>query len=120
MKHEYVHRNRLSIDIDKDAKMAKQFFDHLCLSINQSSKIKGYIRELHSDPFGYILLSELQVLNNFTLYLLFRYLEQYFRSILLSLTYLNSAFFYVDLQPSSFHAPMIFLSRLNGMIKQNI
>jgi len=25
MKHEYVHRNRLCIDIDKDAKMAKHF-----------------------------------------------------------------------------------------------
>jgi hypothetical protein len=61
MKHEYVHRNRLCIDIDKDAKMAKHFFDSLCIKYNQSSRIKGYIRELHSDPFGYILLTEMQV-----------------------------------------------------------
>ncbi len=61
MKHEYVHQYRLSTDIDKDAKLAKMMFDNLCISLNPSNGIKGYLRELHSDPFGHILISELQV-----------------------------------------------------------
>jgi hypothetical protein len=62
MKHEYVHRDRISTEIDKDAKTAKKMFETLCIQIYTPSKILGFIRELHSDPFGYILLSELQVL----------------------------------------------------------
>jgi len=61
MKHEYIHRERISTEIDRDAKTAKKMFETLCIQINASSKIVGFIRELHSDPFGYILLSELQV-----------------------------------------------------------
>ena len=61
MKHEYIHRERISTEIDRDAKTAKKMFETLCIQINASSKIVGFIRELHSDSFGYILLSELQV-----------------------------------------------------------
>ncbi len=62
MKHEYVHRDRISTEIDKDAKTAMKMFETLCIQINTTSKILGFIRELHSDPFGYILLSDLQVI----------------------------------------------------------
>jgi hypothetical protein len=61
MKHEFVHKDRLSIDNDKDAKAVKLVFELLCVKLKTSCKITGYLRELHSDPFGFILLSELQV-----------------------------------------------------------
>ena len=41
--------------------LAKKMFEALCLKLNPNSKVEGYIRELHADPFGYILLSEIQV-----------------------------------------------------------
>ena len=46
---------------DIDAMIAKKMFEALCLKLNPNSKVEGYIRELHADPFGYILQSEIQV-----------------------------------------------------------
>lgn len=58
MKHEYIHQNKASNDFIKDLEITKKIYDNVCQS---SSSIKGYVQEIHCEPFGYILFSDLQV-----------------------------------------------------------
>jgi hypothetical protein len=62
MKHEYVHRYRLSNNLIEDLDTTKLFCDNLCLP-NQGS-IEGYIRSIRYNPFGFVLISDIQVIFN--------------------------------------------------------
>lgn len=69
IKHEAVHKNRISSHVHDDAIGAKIVFDstieheNRVIIENPSNKtsIQGYIHELGSHPFGYLLISQLQV-----------------------------------------------------------
>jgi hypothetical protein len=60
MKHEYVHRYKLSNNLIEDLETTKLFCDNLCLP-NQG-EIEGYIRSIRLDPFGFVLISDIQVI----------------------------------------------------------
>jgi hypothetical protein len=59
MKHEFEHRYRLSDDVFDDLTISKLFCDKLCLP--NEGFISGYVHQLCQDPFGFILLSDIQV-----------------------------------------------------------
>lgn len=68
MKWEAVHKNKISSHIHDDALGSKIIFssnieheNHLLLNNKSKFCIKGFIHELGNDPFGYILISQLQV-----------------------------------------------------------
>ena len=60
LKYEYIHRDRMSNDIFQDARVAKSIMTDLVGDENNKD-IKGYIQELSMDPFGFLLISDLQV-----------------------------------------------------------
>lgn len=67
IKYEFIHKNRISSNIHDDANGAKIMFDHLLINepLNNDcgkNKIVGYIHELGQNPFGYLLISDIQVL----------------------------------------------------------
>ena len=62
MKYEYVHRFRKSNDVFDDALITKRIFDSTCIYVSKNP-LRGFIHELGLDPFGFLLLSDLQVKN---------------------------------------------------------
>ncbi|CAF0989827.1 unnamed protein product, partial [Brachionus calyciflorus] len=54
------HRHQLSKDLLVDADSAKNVFDQM-LPRKDEKTIKGYIQEIQSNPFGVLLISEIQV-----------------------------------------------------------
>ena len=60
VKYQYQHKNRLSIDRYIDIDLAKKFFLSLCIPVTKLG-LKGFVQEIYHDPFGFILLSDLQV-----------------------------------------------------------
>lgn len=61
MRSEFAHRFQLDKEFRVDCDKAKFFFDFECPGFNKKS-IQGYVHEVHSNPFGAILLSEFQVM----------------------------------------------------------
>ncbi len=57
MKYEFVHSNRISRDLYVDCDVAKLMLDKFC----EGDKLKGYIQEIMLNPFGILLISEIQV-----------------------------------------------------------
>ena len=62
IKSEFVNRYKISNDVLVDAQAAKNVLDNIAEPCNY---IKGFIQEISAVPFGFILLSEIQVLNIF-------------------------------------------------------
>lgn len=60
IKSEYNDLNRLSSDIYSDADLAKKMTDDLCLI--SKSELHGYIQEISLNPFGFLLISDIQVI----------------------------------------------------------
>lgn len=60
MRSEYAHRFKLDNDFRLDCDKAKFYFDFLCPGFNKKS-IEGFVHDIHSNPFGAILVSEIQV-----------------------------------------------------------
>lgn len=62
IKHEYIHQNRLcNVNLVHDAEISKRFFESFSIRISNSAELKGYIHGITVNPFGYTLISELQV-----------------------------------------------------------
>ena len=59
MKYEYKTKNRVSNDHFMDLHAAKNVTDLLCL--DTSKLIKGFIQKSFLNPFGFIMLSDLQI-----------------------------------------------------------
>ena len=59
MKYEYKTKNRVSNDHFMDLHAAKNLTDLLCL--DTSKLMKGFIQKSFLDPFGFIMLSDLQI-----------------------------------------------------------
>ena len=59
IKYEIKHEKRLSNDMIIDIISAKRLLDKAYL--HYSAKIPGFIQNISIDPFGYILLSDIQV-----------------------------------------------------------
>ena len=66
VKSEFKYRNRLSVDIFSDAIATKRLFNMIT---NEATQLKGFIHHIGLDPFGFLLISEIQV--NIFLILLF-------------------------------------------------
>lgn len=60
MRNQFVHRFKLDNDFRIDCDKAKFFFDMAEPRYNKKS-IAGYVQEINSNPFGAILVSEIQV-----------------------------------------------------------
>lgn len=65
MTSEFAHRFRMDNEFRVDCDKAKLFFEYECPGYNKKS-INGYVHEIHSNPFGAILLAEFQVLIQFS------------------------------------------------------
>ena len=59
IKSEFVNRHKMSSDVYIDTLATKTLTDGLCLE--SSSNIEGYIQEIGLNPFGFLLLSDIQV-----------------------------------------------------------
>ena len=60
IKSELVHQNRLSNELISDIKAAKTLCDSFCLN-SQTTDLFGFIQKISLDPFGFLLLSHIQV-----------------------------------------------------------
>ena len=61
VKYQYRHKNRLSIDRYVDIDLTKKFYISMCTPMGKSG-LKGYVQEIFHDPFGFLLLSNFQVI----------------------------------------------------------
>jgi hypothetical protein len=61
MRSEFNHRFQLSNEFRIDCDAAKLVFD-IMLPLSKKNGIQGFIQEIHSNPFGFILISEIQVI----------------------------------------------------------
>ena len=59
LKSDYVHNYRFSKDLYVDCEATKRLFDILCNSVKY--KYPGYIQEIIQNPFGLLLMSDIQV-----------------------------------------------------------
>ncbi len=60
MKYEKVHANRISPDLLTDLTVAQAHYVYFC-GESVFSKLPGYIQEIVWSPFGFLLMSEIQV-----------------------------------------------------------
>jgi hypothetical protein len=60
IKYEKVHKDRLAVKLRDDLDSAKIVCDNLCLKIKENG-VDGYLQNTQTNPFGFLLLSELQV-----------------------------------------------------------
>ena len=60
LKFERLHSERLSNEITSDARATKKMLETMSLSLEDDS-FRGYIQEIHQDPFGLTLVSDIQV-----------------------------------------------------------
>ena len=65
IKYQYQHKDKLSNDIYKDIELAKNFFISLAIPPSSMNGLKGYIQEIVHDPFGFLLISDMQVIKIF-------------------------------------------------------
>jgi hypothetical protein len=61
IKYNFVHRERISSFLFGDIRGAKQSCEILCLPPDSDDGIKGYFQEIKLSPFGFILISDIQV-----------------------------------------------------------
>ena len=62
IKYECRHADRLSPNVYIDSEGAKILMDCLCLEIGS---LEGYIQDTHLNPYGFLLISGIQVSFNF-------------------------------------------------------
>lgn len=67
IKSEYHLRNRLFFDIFSDVQATKSLCERICVS---SNIVRGYVQDIHQDPFGFLMISEIQVISIFFLKIL--------------------------------------------------
>ncbi len=60
IKSDFMNRNRISTDIFSDAEASKILCEKLCLEPS-SNGLVGFVQEINQNPFGLLLLSEIQV-----------------------------------------------------------
>jgi hypothetical protein len=60
IKYEQVHKDRLAVKLRDDLDSAKIVCDNLCFKINENG-IDGFLQNPQSNPFGFLLLCDLQV-----------------------------------------------------------
>ncbi len=61
IRYEFRARNRVSRDLIVDAQAAKVLCEHLCLYPHKDGELRGFIQEIRIDPFGMLLISDIQV-----------------------------------------------------------
>lgn len=61
MKSEFNHRFQLNNEFRIDCDASKLVFD-LILPFHQIKGIQGFLQEINSNPFGFIMVSEIQVI----------------------------------------------------------
>lgn len=59
IKSEIVHKNRLATDLISDIQASKVIYDSTIFS--EEYEIKGFIQEISLIPFGFLLMSNIQV-----------------------------------------------------------
>lgn len=61
MKKEAAHEQRISNDPLRDIMNLKKAFFMCSFEIKKTQEIEGFIQEINADPFGFLLLCQLQV-----------------------------------------------------------
>ena len=59
-KHECMLERIISTDVLLDVMKIKKM-DINCLELNKSQLLRGFIKDIHCDPFGFLMLSQIQV-----------------------------------------------------------
>ena len=62
IKYQYQHKDKLSNDIYKDIELTKKFFVSLAIPPSSINGLEGYVQEIVHDPFGFLLISDIQVI----------------------------------------------------------
>jgi hypothetical protein len=61
IRYEFRARERISRDILIDAQAAKSVCEKLCLHPSKEGTLNGFVQQIFQDPFGMMLMSEIQV-----------------------------------------------------------
>ena len=61
IKSQAKYKERISADVLTDSKATKEVFYQFSELYHKSAYLKGYIQQIHADPFGLVLLCEMQV-----------------------------------------------------------
>ena len=61
IKHECLHQNKITSDIFRDTEASKNLCDLLCVQLNINDYLQGFVQEHSYNPFGFILMSQIQV-----------------------------------------------------------
>jgi hypothetical protein len=64
IKSQFIRRYKISNDISVDCNATKLSFESICHT-SDSNAITGYVQEINQNPFGMILVSEIQVNKGF-------------------------------------------------------
>lgn len=60
IKHEFRNRNKISNEVFNDCEIIKLITDSMCLA--SQTTLNGYIHEIGLNPFGFLLISDIQVI----------------------------------------------------------
>lgn len=61
IKHEFDHKDRLNKEINADTKACSRFFKNFVFRFD-FNPIEGFVQEHYCDPYGVLLLSQIQVI----------------------------------------------------------
>jgi hypothetical protein len=62
IKHEFKNKDKISNEMNADTAATKLNYQLLAKRFSKSDKIQGFIQEHMLDPFGCLLISQLQVI----------------------------------------------------------
>jgi hypothetical protein len=55
-------REIFSKNLLDDLNLAKKYFNELCLKSNKKDHLIGFLQDIYQEPFGFLLISDIQVL----------------------------------------------------------
>ena len=61
IKFEHVHKDKISSELFTDTEATKRLFEYDSVNLSGRDSINGFIQEHNSNPFGVLLMCELQV-----------------------------------------------------------
>ena len=61
IKHEFKHKDKLNNNMDVDTAATKRLYERLARKFTDSDHIIGFVHDHMHDPFGCLLISQLQV-----------------------------------------------------------
>ena len=79
IKYEYKHKDKILSDIFRDTEATKNLCDFLCIKLNDFDSLNGFVQEHSYNPFGFLLMSQIQVNLSIILkiYIIFTFINEF-------------------------------------------